>query len=95
MPAYIIADVDVSDPEGFETYRQLVAPTIAAAGGAYIVRGGASEVLEGSYQPKRLVVLEFESMAAARAWYHSDEYAPVKAIRQRTAATNVILVEGL
>lgn len=95
MPAYIIADVDVSDPKGFETYRQLVAPTIKAAGGAYIVRGGASEVLEGSYQPKRLVVLEFESMAAARAWYHSDEYAPVKAIRQRTAATNVILVEGL
>ncbi|MBX9963245.1 MAG: DUF1330 domain-containing protein [Burkholderiales bacterium] len=95
MPAYLIADVDVSDPMGFETYRQLVAPTITGAGGAYIVRGGGFEVLEGSYQPKRLVVLEFESMAAARAWYHSDEYAPVKAIRQRTAATNVILVEGL
>jgi uncharacterized protein (DUF1330 family) len=95
MPAYIIADVDVSDPKGFETYRQLVAPTIAAAGGVYKVRGGTFEVLEGTYQPKRLIVLEFESMAAARAWYHSDEYAPVKAIRQRTAATNVILVEGM
>ena len=94
MPAYIIADVDVSDPQGFETYRQLVAPTIMAAGGAYRVRGGSFQVLEGDYQPKRLIVLEFENMAAARAWYESDAYAPVKAIRQRTAATNVILVEG-
>lgn len=94
MPAYIIADVDIADPKGFETYRQLVAPTIAAAGGAYKVRGGAFEVLEGRYQPKRLIVLEFESMAAARAWYHSDAYAPVKAIRERTAVSNVILVEG-
>ncbi len=95
MPAYIIADVDVSDPKGFETYRQLVAPTITVAGGAYKVRGGTFEVLEGSYQPKRLIVLEFASMAAARAWYESDAYAPIKAIRQKTAATNVILVEGL
>lgn len=95
MPAYIIADVDVSDPQGFETYRQLVAPTITAAGGAYRVRGGAFQVLEGDYQPKRLIVLEFESMAAARAWYESDAYAPVRAIRQKTAATNVILVEGM
>jgi uncharacterized protein (DUF1330 family) len=95
MPAYIIADVDVSDPKGFETYRQLVAPTITAAGGTYKVRGGAFEVLEGSYQPKRLIVLEFASMAAARAWYESDTYAPIKAIRQKTAATNVILVEGM
>lgn len=95
MPAYLIADVDVSDPKGFETYRQLVAPTITAAGGTYRVRGGAFQVLEGDYQPKRLIVLEFESMAAARAWYESDAYAPIKAIRQKTAATNVILVEGL
>lgn len=95
MPAYLIADVDVSDPKGFETYRQLVAPTITAAGGTYRVRGGAFQVLEGDYEPKRLIVLEFESMAAARAWYESDAYAPIKAIRQKTAATNVILVEGL
>ncbi|MEO8039162.1 MAG: DUF1330 domain-containing protein [Betaproteobacteria bacterium] len=95
MSAFVIADVDVTDPVGFETYRQLVAPIVAAAGGAYRVRGGAFEVLEGDYQPRRLIVLEFESMAAARAWYHSDAYAPARALRQRSAATNAILVEGL
>lgn len=95
MPAFILADIDVSDPEGFETYRQLVAPTIAAAGGVYRVRGGAIEVLEGDVRPKRLVILEFPSMASARAWYESDAYAPVKAIRRKTSQTNVLLVEGL
>jgi len=95
MPAFIIADIDVTDPAGFDSYRQLVAPTIGAAGGNYRVRGGVFEVLEGDYRPNRLVILEFESMAAARAWYGSDAYAPVKAIRLRSAATNVILVEGL
>jgi uncharacterized protein (DUF1330 family) len=95
MPAFIIADIDVSDPEGFEAYRKLVAPTIDAAGGVYRVRGGAIEVLEGDYRPKRLVILEFPSMAAARAWYESEAYAPVKAIRLKTALTSVVLVEGL
>lgn len=95
MPAFIIADIDVTDPEGFEAYRRLVAPTIAEAGGVYRVRGGAIEVLEGEYRPKRLVILEFPSMAAARAWYESETYAPVKSIRLKTALTNALLVEGL
>ncbi len=95
MPAFIIADIDVTDLEGFEAYRKLVAPTIADAGGRYRVRGGAFDVVEGEWQPKRLVILEFDSMAAARAWYESDAYAPVKAIRQKSARTNVVLVEGL
>lgn len=95
MAAFIIADIDITDPAGFEAYRQLVAPTIDAAGGCYRVRGGQTEVLEGSWQPRRLVVLEFDSMAAARAWYDSDAYAPARAIRQQTAASNVVLVEGL
>lgn len=95
MPAFIIADIDVTNPEGFEAYRKLVAPTIANAGGEYRVRGGAFDVLEGEWQPKRLVILEFASMAAARAWYESDAYAPVKAVRHKNARTNVVLVEGL
>jgi uncharacterized protein (DUF1330 family) len=95
MPAFFIANIDVSDPAGFETYRALVAPTILGAGGRYLVRGGDFRVLEGQWQPKRLVMLEFESMAAAIAWYESDEYAPVRAIRERTARSDVLLVEGL
>lgn len=95
MSAFIIAEIDVTDPEGFETYRQLVAPTVEAAGGRYRIRGGRVEVLEGHWRPRRVVVLEFESMAAARSWYESDDYAPAKAIRQRTTTSNVVLVEGL
>jgi uncharacterized protein (DUF1330 family) len=95
MAAFIIADIDVSDPEGFEAYRRLVAPTIADAGGVYRVRGGAFEVLEGDFRPRRLVILEFDSMASAKTWYESDAYAPLKAIRLKTTQSNVVLVEGL
>ena len=95
MAAFIIADIDVTDPEGFEAYRKLVAPTIANAGGIYRVRGGAVEVLEGDYRPRRMVILEFDSMASAKAWYDSDAYAPVKALRLKTTRSNVVLVEGL
>jgi len=95
MPAYFIANIDVTDPVGFETYRSLVAPTIASAGGRYRVRGGSVQVLEGQWQPKRLVMLEFDSVAAALEWYESEEYAPVKAIRERTARSDVVIVEGL
>jgi uncharacterized protein (DUF1330 family) len=95
MPAYLIANIDVTDPAGFETYRALVAPTIAAAGGRYLVRGGNVQVLEGQWQPKRLVVLEFESVAAALEWYESDAYAPAKAIRERTTRSDAVIVEGL
>lgn len=95
MPAYIIATIDVTDPVGFEAYRQLVAPNLHAAGGRYIVRGGKTEVLEGDWQPKRVVILEFESMDAARRWYDSPGYGPIRAIRQRTTRSDVILIEGL
>lgn len=95
MSAYFIVNIDVTDPVGFDTYRALAAPTIAAAGGRYRVRGGNVTVLEGQWQPKRLVVLEFDSVTAALEWYESDEYAPVKAIRERTAKSDIVLVEGL
>lgn len=95
MPAYIIANVDITDPAGYEAYRPLVFKSVTDNGGKFKVRGGPVEVLEGKWQPKRLIVLEFESMQAARDWYNSDSYAPAKAIRQRTAVTDVVLVEGL
>lgn len=95
MAAFIIANIDVTDPEGFAQYRELVAPTVAAAGGRYRVRGGDVKVLEGSFVPKRLVILEFDSMQAAQDWYESDAYAPARALRQRSTRSDAILVDGL
>ncbi|WP_137895830.1 DUF1330 domain-containing protein [Ramlibacter sp. 2FC] len=95
MPAYVIADVEVVDSSGYEEYRQKVPATIAAYGGRYIARGGATEVLEGAWSPKRCVVLEFPSMAQVRAWWASPEYQPLRAIRERTARSNLVVTEGL
>jgi uncharacterized protein (DUF1330 family) len=95
MAAYVIADLDIQDATGFEEYRRRVPATIERYGGRYLVRGGAHEVVEGEWQPRRLVVLEFPSMAAARRWYDSEEYREPKAIRFRTARTNAIFVEGV
>ena len=95
MPAYLIVDIDVTDPVGYQAYRDLVGPIVAAAGARFIVRGGAIDVLEGEWRPKRIVMLEFPGMDSAREWYHGDIYAEAKALRLRTAVCNVVLVEGL
>jgi uncharacterized protein (DUF1330 family) len=95
MAAYVIGDVDVHDPEAYVEYRKLVAPTIEKYGGRFLVRGGPHEVIEGDQVPHRIVVLEFESVAQAKAWHSSEEYAPAIAIRQKAATSNVIIVEGV
>jgi uncharacterized protein (DUF1330 family) len=94
MPAYFIVDLEVTDPAGFEEYRKQVPDTIARYGGRYVVRGGKTEVLEGTWSPKRVVVLEFPSLEQAKRWYDSDEYRAPKALRMKTARSNVILAEG-
>ena len=95
MPAYIIADLDVTDPAGFEEYRKVVPATIEKYGGRYLVRGGAMETLEGDWPWKRVVVLEFPSLEQAKRWYNSEEYRDPKALRFKTAKTKVILVDGV
>lgn len=95
MSAYIIVNIDIHDPAGYETYKQLAAPSITQYQGRYIVRGGAASNLEGTWQPKRVVVLEFPSSELAKAWWNSYEYAPAKKIRQVTATTDMIVVEGV
>ena len=95
MSAYVIADVEVLDSAEYETYRQQVPATIAAFGGRYLVRGGALTVLEGTWSPKRCVVLEFPSMAQIKAWYDSPAYVPLRAIRERSTKSNLVMVEGL
>jgi len=94
MAAYVIAEVEVIDPAAYEDYRKLVPPALAKYGGKFLVRGGAVETKEGGWQPRRLVVLEFPSMEQARKWYHSPEYAPALAIRQKAARSKLLLVEG-
>jgi uncharacterized protein (DUF1330 family) len=94
MAAYVIADVEVTDPARYAEYRDKVPPTVAAYGGRFLVRGGPHQVAEGSWQPHRVVVLEFPSMEQARRWYESEEYRGPKALRQAAARTDAIFVEG-
>ena len=95
MAAYMIADVEVIDTVGYEEYRQKTPATISAYGGRYVARGGATEVLEGTWTPRRCVILEFPSMAQLKAWWASPEYQPLRAIRERTAKSNLVATEGL
>jgi len=95
MPAYLIADVEVLDSAGYEAYRQRVPATIAAYGGRYIARGGATEALEGGWSPQRCVLIEFPTMTQLKAWWDSPEYVPLRAIRQRTTRSRLVATEGL
>ena len=94
MPAYIINDMEVTDPQLFEEYKKLSPPTVAQYGGKFLARGGRTETLEGDWSPRRLVILEFPDIAAAQAWIDSPEYAPARALRQRSSKSNIVLVEG-
>jgi uncharacterized protein (DUF1330 family) len=96
MSAYVIANVEVSDPEQYKGYQALSPGAIAAAGGEFIVRGGATQVLEGEFQPARTVVIKFASVAAAKAFYDSALYTEAR--KQRAGATkyfNMFIVEGI
>ena len=95
MAALLIADIDITDPAAYEDYKRQVAPLIARFGGRYLARGGKHEVLEGDWEPHRLVVLEFPDMASLKAWYDSPEYAPIKQIRENSAKGRLIALEGL
>lgn len=95
MLAYVVVEVEVLDADRYETYKRMVPPSLAAYGGRFIVRGGAAETLEGTWSPKRLVILEFPSVERAKAWWESTEYAEAKKLRQATARTQMIIVEGV
>ncbi len=95
MPAFVIVDVEITDPVRYEEYRRLATPTVAAHGGRYVVRGGAVRKLEGSWQPGRLVVLEFPDAERAREWWDSDDYRPAHHLRETCARTDMIIVDGV
>ena len=95
MSAYVIVDIQVTDPVGYEEYKKLAPPIVAAFGGKYLARGGKTETLEGDWSPKRLVILEFESAERAKAWLNSPEYRAPRQLRNRTTQTNMVVVEGV
>ena len=95
MSAYVIVEIDITDPIGYEEYKKQAAATVHKYGGKYIVRGGKTEVLEGDWHPKRLVILQFESMQHAKEWLHCEEYREPRKLRHRTAKTKMVLVEGI
>ena len=95
MAAYVIAEVNVTDPTLYDEYRKLVPATLEKYGGRFAVRGGTVESKEGGWAPARFVVVEFPTMELARKWYHSPEYAPALALRHKAADSRLILVEGV
>ena len=95
MPAYIIVDVKIINPDDYEVYKTLTPASLTPYQGKFIVRGGPTETLEGSWHPGRIVILEFPNSECARQWWNSPEYAPAKLIRQSASDTRMILVEGV
>ena len=95
MAAYVIVDIDVKDPVEYARYKDMAAPVVASFGGRYLARGGKTETLEGDWIAKRLVILEFPEAERAKAWLNSQEYTAARALRHKTAVSNMIVVDGV
>ena len=95
MPAYVIVETDIHDPDQYEHYKAASPAAVAGGGGRFLVRGGELAVLEGDWHPKRLVVLEFEDLDTARRWYASENYQEAKKLRDGAAHLNMVAVEGV
>jgi uncharacterized protein (DUF1330 family) len=95
MPAYLIVETDITDPGQYEQYKAASPGAIAAHGGRFVVRGGETAVLEGDWNPKRLVVVEFDDLEAAKRFYDSPEYQAAMKLREGAAKLNMVAVEGI
>ena len=95
MAGYVIVNDEVTDESVFAEFRNRVAATVEAHGGRYLVRGGAAELVDGDWEPGRLVVIEFDSVEQAKGWLTSPEYTEIKEIRMRSARASVVIVEGV
>ena len=94
MAGYIVADIEITDPDQYQTYSKQVAATLEPYGGKFLVRGGSPATLEGDWKTKRFVILEFPSVEQAKNWYGSPEYSAIKGIRHRSALSKLLLVQG-
>ena len=95
MAGYVIVNDEISDQAGFAEFRQKVGATVAAHGGKYLVRGGATEVIDGDWAPDRLVVIEFDSVDQAKAWLNSADFLAIKDLRVSSASASVVVAEGV
>jgi uncharacterized protein (DUF1330 family) len=95
MPAYVIVETDINDPDQYEQYKAASPAAVAGGGGRFVVRGGELAVLEGDWQPTRLVVLEFEDLDTVKRWYESPEYQAAKKLREGAADLRMVAVQGL
>ena len=95
MPAYVIAEVEVTDPVAFADYAKAGPAVLTAHGGTYVARGGVIESLEGDWTPKRLTIIRFDNVAQAKAWFESDDYRPLRRIRRRSATSKILVIEGV
>ena len=95
MPAYVVTEIEVHDPARYEGYKKMSSTAVEAFGGRFVIRGGKVETLEGTWAPKRFVVVEFPSVEQAKAWWNSEIYAPAKKLRNETASSQMIVVEGV
>jgi len=95
MPAYVIADIEVHDPDAYKEYASRVQATLDPFEGRFLVRGGPSETLEGGWQPQRVVVLQFPSADHARSWHESPDYVKLTKIRHSASTGSLILAEGV
>lgn len=94
MPAYVIVNVDTKHPEKYERYKEMAQETVTQYGGRYLARGGQMKLLEGEWEPTRIVILEFPSYEKALEWWNSAEYAPAKKLRQQLSTTDLLIVDG-
>jgi uncharacterized protein (DUF1330 family) len=95
MPAYVIVETDISDPEQYEQYKAASPGAVTAGGGRFVARGGDLAVLEGDWEPSRLVILEFPDLDAAKAWYASERYQAAKQLREGAASLKMVAVQGV
>jgi uncharacterized protein (DUF1330 family) len=94
MPAYVIVDIEITNPAGYEEYKKIAPAAVKLFGGKYLARGGPNETLEGDWKANRLIILEFETTAKAKAWLNSPEYAPARNLRHKYARSKMVVVEG-
>ncbi len=95
MPAYVIVETDIHDPEQYDRYRAVSPAAVAAGGGRFVARGGELAVLEGDWHPSRLVILEFPDLETAKQWYESAQYQDAKKLREGAANLRMVAVEGV
>jgi len=95
MPAYVVIETDVHDPEQYERYKAASPEAVASGGGRFVARGGELAVLEGDWDPSRLVILEFPDLEAVKRWYDSPEYVAARKLREGAAHLRMVAVEGL